>query len=69
MSLQSERWMCSYSSACITAAITWLLWEGRHVVKLTLKLVFQNDEDFVDVILLYTEMGLRNTPFVIPTDL
>jgi hypothetical protein len=45
------------------------LWETRHVVKLALNLVLQNDGDFVDVTLLYTEMGVRNTPFVIPPDL
>jgi hypothetical protein len=42
---------------------------GRHVVKLALKLVLQIDGDFVGVILLYTEMWVRNTPFVIPPDL
>ena len=38
-------------------------------MKLALKFVLQNDGDFVDVILLYTEMGVRNTPFVTAPDL
>ena len=45
MPLQSERWRLQYWSAYVAAAI--------RFVRLALKVVVQNDGDFVNVILLY----------------
>jgi hypothetical protein len=33
-------------------------------MRLELKVAMQNDGDFVDVMLLYTKMGVRNTLFI-----
>ena len=44
--------MCQYSSAYVTAAVTWLRWENRNVWETRTEGFIQNDGDFVDVILL-----------------
>ena len=51
--LQSGRWRCQYWSAYIAAAVTWLAGSSVRFVRLALKVIVQNDLDFVNVIVLY----------------
>jgi hypothetical protein len=52
--LQSEHLRCQYSSFSVVAAFTGLRLEFLKFVRLALKVVAQDDGDFMDVILLYS---------------